>query len=386
MNRKIEKIIIKYFARSASIDELEALSKWMKDPINVDCFREFSEINYLADYSLIDFDSENEKQKTLKMIRQKRLIKINPLGIFRYAAGIILIIGLGYLIKDHKFKTLTNDIPKTVNTIIEPGSNKATLTLEDGSLLMLANDQKLKTQNADSNGEVITYNSPKKKSDKIQYNYLTTPRGGQYSLVLSDKTEVWLNSESQLKYPVAFIEGETREVELIYGEAYFDVFKISDNQASRFKVLNKSQVIEVLGTEFNLKAYKDEDYTYTTLVEGKVDINLKNGDKKQLFPEQQAKWNPSINSFSLKTDVNINNEISWRYGIFNFDGKPLVEIMKTISRWYDIDVLFLNKEIEETEFVGVIRKNRNLEDILINIKNFGVIKDYEINKKTVILK
>ena len=385
MNRRIEKIIVKYFSRSASIDELETLSKWMTDPINVDFYREFVEINYLADYSFIDFDSENEKQKILKMIRQKRLTK-NSFEIFKYAAGVILIIGLGYLMTDYKFKTPINDITKTVNTFIEPGTNKATLTLDDGSLLILANDEKVKTQNADSNGEVITYNAPKKKSDKIQYNYLTTPRGGQYSLVLSDKTSVWLNSESQLKYPVAFIEGETREVELIYGEAYFDVFNNPNNKASKFKVLNKSQVIEVLGTEFNLKAYKDEDYIYTTLVEGKVAIKLKNGDKKNILPEQQAKWNPKNNSFSLKTDINLMNEISWRYGVFNFDGKPLAEIMKTVSRWYDIEVRFLDKKIEEKEFVGVIRKNRNLEDILQNLINFEVIKDYEINEKTVILK
>lgn len=385
MNRRIEKIIVKYFSRSASIDELETLSKWMTDPINVDFYREFVEINYLADYSFIDFDSENEKQKILKMIRQKRFTK-NSFEIIKYAAGVILIIGLGYLMTDYKFKTPINDITKTVNTVIEPGTNKATLTLDDGSLLILANDEKVKTQNADSNGEVITYNAPKKKSDKIQYNYLTTPRGGQYSLVLSDKTSVWLNSESQLKYPVAFIEGETREVELIYGEAYFDVFNNPNNKASKFKVLNKSQGIEVLGTEFNLKAYKDEDYIYTTLVEGKVAIKLKNGDKKNILPEQQAKWNPKNNSFSLKTDINLMNEISWRYGVFNFDGKPLAEIMKTVSRWYDIEVRFLDKKIEEKEFVGVIRKNRNLEDILQNLINFEVIKDYEINEKTVILK
>ena len=385
MNRRIEKIIVKYFSRSASIDELEKLSKWMTDPINVNFYREFVEINYLADYSFINFDSENEKQKILKMIRQKRLTK-NSFEIFKYAAGVILIIGLGYLMTDYKFKTPINDITKTVNTVIEPGTNKATLTLDDGSLLILANDEKVKTQNADSNGKVITYNAPKKKSDKIQYNYLTTPRGGQYSLVLSDKTSVWLNSESQLKYPVAFIEGETREVELIYGEAYFDVFNNPNNKASKFKVLNKSQVIEVLGTEFNLKAYRDEDYIYTTLVEGNVAIKLKNGDKKNIFPEQQAKWNPTNNSFSLKTDINLMNEISWRYGVFNFDGKPLAEIMKTVSRWYDIEVRFLDKKIEEKEFVGVIRKNRNLEDILQNLINFEVIKDYEINEKTVILK
>ena len=195
-----------------------------------------------------------------------------------------------------------------------------------------------------------------------------------------------LNSETKLKYPVTFIKGKTRIVELVYGEAYFDVSPSSENKSANFQVLNQSQLIEVLGTEFNLKAYKDDDNVYTTLVEGKIAINLNNGKKQDLSPDQQAKWNPNTNSLSLEKDVNVYNEISWKYGVFNFNGKPLKEIMKTISRWYDVEIVFLNKKVEETEFVGVIRKNRNLEDILVNIKNFGVIKDYERKEKMVILK
>ena len=141
----------------------------------------------------------------------------------------------------------------------------------------------------------------------------------------------------------------------------------------------------MLGTEFNLKAYKDEDQIYTTLVEGEVAIYI-NGEKQNLLPAQQAKWIPDTNSFTIDSDVNVYNEISWKNGVFSFDGKSLKEIMKIVSRWYNIEVFFLDKKVETTRFVGVIRKNRKLEDILINIKNFGIIKDYEINDKRVILK
>lgn len=388
MHKKIEKIILKYFAKSASIDELKILSKWLDNPANIDFFKDLVRTNCLVEYSLIDFDTENEKQiiKSRIFQKQSKKQKIRYINFYKYAAAAILTIGLGYMLTNNLFNKPSVETPTAVNKIIEPGTDKAILTLEDGTELTLEKGQNFKTQNANSNGEAIVYESTKIKSEKIQYNYLTIPRGGQYRLVLSDKTEVWLNSETKLKYPVTFIRGKTRIVELVYGEAYFDVSPSSENKSAKFQVLNQSQLIEVLGTEFNLKAYKDDDNVYTTLVEGKIAINLNNGKKQDLSPDQQAKWNPNTNSLSLEKDVNVYNEISWKYGVFNFNGKPLKEIMKTISRWYDVEIVFLNKKVEETEFVGVIRKNRNLEDILVNIKNFGVIKDYERKEKMVILK
>ena len=388
MDQKIEKIVIKYFAKSASVDELEILSKWLDNPTHIDLFKDLVRTNCLVEYSMIDFDTDNEKQIIKARIYQKqsKKSKIRYINFYKYAAAVILIVGLGYMFTNNLSNKSSNDTPTIVNTIIEPGTDKAILTLEDGTELTLEKGQNFKTQNANSNGEAIVYESTKIKSKEIQYNYLTIPRGGQYRIVLSDKTEVWLNSDTKLKYPVTFIKGKPRFVELVYGEAYFNVSPSSDNEGAVFQVNNQSQVIEVLGTEFNLKAYNNDDNVFTTLVEGKIAINFNNSEKVDLLPNQQVEWNPNTNTLSVKKDVNVYNEISWKYGVFNFNGKPLKEIMKTISRWYDVEILFLDKKIEETEFVGVIRKNRNLEDILINIKNFGVIKDYEKKEKTVILK
>lgn len=388
MNQKIEKIVIKYFAKSASVDELEILSKWLDNPKHIDLFKDLVRTNCLVEYSMIDFDTDNEKQIIKARIYQKQSekSKIRYINYSKYAAAVVLIVGLGYMFSNKLFNRPSDDTPTIVNSIIQPGTNKAILTLEDGTELTLEKGQDFKTQNANSNGEAIVYESTKIKSEEIQYNYLTIPRGGQYRIVLSDKTEVWLNSDTKLKYPVTFIKGKPRVVELVYGEAYFNVSPSSDNEGAEFKVHNQSQVIEVLGTEFNLKAYNNDDNVFTTLVEGKIAINFNNSEKVDLFPDQQVEWNPNTNTLSVKKDVNVYNEISWKYGVFNFNGKPLKEIMKTISRWYDVQIIFLDKKIEETEFVGVIRKNRNLEDILINIKNFGVIKDYERKEKTVILK
>lgn len=387
MNKKIENTIIKYFSKSASISELEELSRWLNEEGNAVLFREFVKINYVMAYGLIDFDTEEEKQKIHAIIsrRKSNTVKTRYITLYKYAAVAVLIIGSTYLLRNIFLDNAFEKTPVLVNTNIEPGTDKATLTLGDGTHVLLEKGQALKTKNANSNGEEIVYEAKKINPDEAVYNYLTIPRGGQYRIVLSDKTEVWLNSESQLKYPVTFIEGKTRLVELVYGEAYFNVSPSIENKGAEFKVVNQSQVIEVLGTEFNLKAYKDEDQIYTTLVEGEVAIYI-NGEKQNLLPAQQAKWIPDTNSFTIDSDVNVYNEISWKNGVFSFDGKSLKEIMKIVSRWYDIEVFFLDKKVETIRFVGVIRKNRKLEDILINIKNFGIIKDYEINDKRVILK
>ncbi|WP_139956736.1 FecR family protein [Flavicella sediminum] len=273
-------------------------------------------------------------------------------------------------------------IVKENSNVILPGTNKATLTLEDGSVIILEKNITFQTSNANSNGEHIVYNPGKTKSEKVVYNYLTIPRGGQFYIILSDGTKVWLNSESQLKYPVAFNDGETRQVDLVYGEAYFDVSPSTEHNGSSFKVLNNSQEVEVLGTEFNIKAYRDETNIYTTLVEGKVVID--NGVLKQnLEPNQQLKLNTQDNNFVV-SEVDVKDEISWRDGKLSFNNESLKDIMKIISRWYDVDVVFKTKELETAEFIGVLDKQQSIEEVLSILKS-TTIENYEITNDTIIL-
>jgi transmembrane sensor len=249
------------------------------------------------------------------------------------------------------------------------------MTLEKG--------KSIQTPNAISNGEEITYDSDNIDAEEVVYNYLTIPRGGQFQVVLEDGTEVWLNSESKLKYPVRFKEGETRKVELIYGEAYFVVSPSTNHQGAKFKVFNNAQEVEVIGTQFNIKAYKDENSIRTTLVEGKVNVSIENR-KQSLVPNQQLILNTISNTTSIQ-DVDVYNEIAWKDGVFSFDEKSLEEIMTVLSRWYDIEVVFKTKSIEKLEFVGILRKNQSIEAILNSIKNFGGIKNYTIIGKKIIL-
>lgn len=320
--------------------------------------------------------------------KEQKLSAKRKFHFMRYAAAAVLVgvLTTAYFFKDVIFKQETSTIPVLVNrdskNVPEPGTDKAVLTLANGSQVVLVNGALVKTQNAKSNGEEIVYEA-KDGNNKLVYNYLTIPRGGKFSIKLSDGTQVWLNSETQLKFPIAFIEGQTRKVELVYGEAYFDVSPAAKHKGVHFEVVTNKQKVDVIGTEFNIKAYQDEANIYTTLVEGKVDVSIKN-KKQRLTPNQQLSLNIATSGSVIK-NIDVYNEIAWKEGVFSFEKITLRDMMKVLSRWYDFDVVFKNKAIENEIFDGVIRKTQSLDEILKSIKNFKIIKNYEIKDKEVTL-
>ena len=345
----------------------------------------------LTDKSLIrerkDQGNQINIQADLKKVRRKIKVPVRQL-YWKYvaAASVIALLATGYFFREALFSGLflVDEDTTIVNSTIEKGTDKAVLTLEDGTTVTLEKGKSYQANNISSNGEKLVYSQSKNAKESIKFNYLTIPRGGQFAITLSDGTRVWLNSESQLKYPIAFIEGATREVELVYGEAYFDVSPSTDHNGAKFKVLSRYQEVEVLGTEFNVKAYKDETNTYTTLVEGKVAVSSENS-KQDLTPNQQSILNMDAKTFTVET-VDVYNEISWKEGVFSFEGKSLEEIMKVLSRWYDMEVVLENEAVKNVEFNGSLGKDQSIEEILNIIKNFKVIRAYEINNRTVILK
>lgn len=327
------------------------------------------------------------KEERWKQLKSKINVPVRKL-YWKYtvtAASIVILISTAFwLTKPENPSEQQFTEPIIVNNQIETGTNKATLTLEDGSQVALEKGTAYQTTNVKSNGEEIVYEAGERNKAGIVFNTLTIPRGGQFYIVLSDGTKVWLNSESEIKYPVAFADGETRQVELVYGEAYFNVSPSTDHKGSKFKVFNQSQEVEVLGTEFNIKAYKDETNIYTTLVEGKVAVNTKNKNQL-LIPNQQLNLDITTNNIAVSL-VDIRTETSWKDGSFNFiKGKPLKEIMITLSRWYDVEIVFENKSLETVIFKGVLRKQQSIEEILSSIKSV-VITNYEINNKTIYIK
>lgn len=391
MTKKIQNITVKYFIKQASLSELDELAKWIDDPSNKEEFMKYIKINHAINLNMKKFDSDNSRKRLLQLIeREKKAQKLRIIFNYtKYAAIILMVLGVGYVIKNEVLENASDttvpkvNVPVEIVDAIKTGTDKAILTLEDGSNIDLEKGKTIKTKNVKSNGEELVYDSSQTGTE-VAYNYLTIPRGGQFHLKLADGTLVWLNSESQLKYPVAFMEGKTRIVELIYGEAYFEVTPSTDHKGATFKVYNPSQEVHVLGTAFNIKAYKDETNIYTTLVEGKVNISTAT-TSQVLEPNQQSNLNLKNNSLSINPANSI-REISWVKGLFSFKGKSLEEIAKVLGRWYDVDIKFLRPELKNVKFNGVLKKEESIEEILHSILTTNSIKAYEINNKIITLK
>ena len=387
MTQKIENLIVKYLTNAATAPELDVLSKWVEDPKNRMLFKDFVETHVAINYNMNDPETKKVIDQFLNNIRKEKAsgfrVLRQPIYKYAVAASILLFISLTVFLNRKEGVKPELIEPSVVDHVIEPGTDKATLTLEDGTVVALEKGNSFKTRNANSNGEEIIYEAGERKVKELVYNYLTIPRGGQFHIVLSDGTEVWLNSESQLKYPVDFIEGQNREVELVYGEAYFDVSPSNLHNGTKFKAINQSQEVEVLGTEFNIKAYKDESNIYTTLVEGKVEVSAFN-KTEALEPNQQLNLNLSNNNMETSS-VDVYREISWKQGVFSFKNKPLSEVMRVISRWYDVKVSFNDETLERIPFNGSLNKKLSIEKVMSIIGTTNNIA-YVIQDKAIVLK
>ena len=372
---KIDKLIIRLIENKISDRESDILKEWLQDEAHLEYFNDFIEINYLiVSKSSFDYKPSLENIKTAF---NKRKNKITYL--YKYAAAILIFVSAGYFFLTKDNSQITE--PIIVNNNIKAGTDKATLTLEDGTEVILEKGENYIADNVSSNGEEIEYNSASNSKQEIAYNYLTIPRGGQYFVKLSDGTQVWLNSESKLKYPVNFIEGKTREVELVYGEAYFDVSPSTNHKGSEFKVASEEQMIKVLGTEFNVKAYRDDSNIYTTLVEGSIALN-NTLEGTILTPNQQALLNKETQKIEVKT-VDATKETLWRSGVFSFRGTSLREVTKVLSRWYDVDFIIKDETLYDITFKGVLGKDQNIEDVLNTIITSRKLSNYEINDKII---
>lgn len=306
------------------------------------------------------------------------------------AASVILAIGIGtYFTFFNTFRQAQGDKqPITSNEIkdLPPGRDAAMLTLADGRKILLDSTTGTIT---DANGiqiinakGLLSYQGDASASLSMTYNTITTARGNQYQLQLEDGTKVWLNSASSLRYPVAFM-GNDRQVELT-GEGYFEV---AHNPAKPFKVKTDNQIVEVLGTHFNINSYSDEDAVRTTLLEGSVKVAFPNpsagGALEEVFlkPGQQAVLIGG--TLRQAQGVDLEKIMAWKNGWFEFDQLDLGAIMRQVSRWYDVDIEFEGKLTTE-KFGGRISKNLPLSAVIEMMKANGV--DCKLNGKTLSVK
>ncbi|MBO9585321.1 MAG: DUF4974 domain-containing protein [Flavobacterium sp.] len=344
-------------------------------------------LKHLTDKKLVQkraaLVSEIDKKEGWAAIQDKIEVSVKKIYIWKYAAAaaVLMLASTLYFFKSDILKENQPQKQVVAKALINPGTDKAVLVLASGEQVVLGKGTVYNSKGVHSNGTNITYKNIEAANAAITYNYLTIPRGGQFFLKLADGTRVWLNSESKLKFPVSFTDGKPREVELVYGEAYFDVSPSTAHKGSHFNVLTHNQNIEVLGTEFNIKAYLESAAIYTTLVEGKVNLSG-SFNTTVLSPGKQS----IVDDHKIRvTAVDVFNEVSWKEGIFSFQEMPLKDIMKVLERWYDINTVFKNHAAENVTFNGILDKNQKIEEILNIISNTNNIP-YEINQRTVIFK
>jgi transmembrane sensor len=383
---EIEKIIIKYIDQEANYSELKKLDLWLKDDANSVIFNRFVKTKYLVAINLGDYNLQKAKKTIKKKYElQRRKRKIAVIRKMSIAASIIVVLSFSLSLLIDNNKLLEDGSAKTA---IELRSNEAILTLNSGEKISLKSNKKYSGNNVKGNDKELLYlqkNETKKTATELAYNYLTIPRGVDFFVQLSDGTKIFLNSDSKLKYPVTFNEGETRKVELIYGEAYFEVSPSSKHNGDSFKVFTKNQEVHVLGTHFNVKAYKEDLLVSTTLIEGKVKVSS-GLNTVLLSPNQQSRVSKET-KFIEVLSVDVSHEVAWVKGLFSFNEVPLEKIMKTLSRRYNVEVVFESEEIKKYKFTGILESKTALKEIL---KFFESISDgdlkYTLKDNTIVIK
>lgn len=358
-------LIDKYLAGKASVEEEQLLLNFF------DSFQEGSawDENLFGLKQTLEEKMLKRLQAAVKKGKDTSPAKVFNIGkvlkkIAAVSIGVAIIAGL-YLYKSKNAADTAIAQKKGSDKYdAEPGINKATLTLADGSKLEL-NSAKVgvlakaghMSVKKTRDGQLIYLIAPSKSADAntpIAFNTINTPVGGQYQVILPDGTKVWLNAASSLKYPTLF-KGGQRTVELT-GEAYFEVTK---NAAMPFYVKANNMQVKVLGTHFNIMAYDNEPAIKTTLLEGSVQLSseLVNNTLK---PGQQGMLK---NGRITVSDVDAGHAIAWKNGYFEFNRSGIHEIMNQLARWYDIEIAY-EGNIPDDEFVGRIERNAKLSQVL----------------------
>lgn len=378
-------LIEKYLHNTLSDEERLQLLRMTEDadPALMELFQ-----NMLAEETTAPVDEERLRRSLEKVLEVDRVAAQPPIRVLKtawlkYAAAAVLLIGAATYVWLKNKPAAESSIAALPVTDVAPGGQKAMLTLSDGTAIALDSTAgaQLPSQQGhqvlNKNGQVI-YAPGNGEQGATAYNTLRTARGGTYRLTLSDGTTVWLNAASSISYPVAF-SGKERLVEMT-GEAYFDV---APHAQMPFRVkVNNDHVVEVLGTQFNVKAYADEDMVSTTLLQGAVRV-AGNGQRVTLKPGQQAQ--AFARQLSVKTlgQAGIAQAVAWKEGRFNFQDAHLQEIMRQLARWYDIEVVYENG-VPDLEFIGEIERSLPLSEVLKGLKMSGVNFRLEEGKRLVV--
>jgi len=367
---RAEKLLRKYKEGKTSIEEEKLIRMWYSGFSHSDASCDFNQKKSDQLLSNIHAEIANREKKS-KVIR-----------LYKYAAAaailIISLISTLFFI----FKSSNDSKVLVADYLSQLDHNKALIELADGRMVNVEDIEKLNLDlpgvNIDEAKGLISFYTPNLVDVPLLNHTIHTPAGGEYSIVLPDGSIAKLNANSTIKFPNRF--KNQREVEIL-GEVYFQIKK--DN-LKKFIVSSNHQVLEVLGTNFNIKSYKEDNITTTTLESGSLKVTDKNNHNSiVLIPGQTAR---NGNQLSLRIEGDkLQKESAWRGGEFYFDGENLEEVLSIVSRWYDINIIYQYKPSKDAQYGGVISRDKPLATVLSLLADKENLK-FVISGKEVIVK
>ncbi len=359
------------------------------------------EVEALFNKARLDFDhqgvffTEKESSQALDTLVAKvgkRTYRPNNTGIASWIAAASVVIVMSIAVYFYLgWKSPAPSFSKRANKYsIHPARKRATLALGNGKLIDIdaLGNGTLQEGNIrihkTNDGQLVYQIEKTNREDEVKQHVLSTPRGGHFQILLPDSSKVWLGPESSLHYPTRF-EGDKRSVFLI-GEAYLEVAK---NTKMAFEVNTPVSTVQVLGTNFLISAYEDMDETTTTLIEGRVQVSAQRGSGTSsrpclLQPGQRASINKYTNAITLQS-VDLEDALAWKNGYFAFHGDGIQDVMRTIAKWYDVDVIFKGDLSRET-FMGTVSRFDDIHTLLQTIALTGGVHFTIEGRKIMVMK
>ncbi|MCS3796456.1 FecR family protein [Niastella sp. OAS944] len=413
MSASLEYLLNRYANKTCTVEEKEELMRLLQESGNDEALQQLID-KMLEERPVIHTMPEKNAQAVLQAIfeaDETPVVQIDEtpvrsisFGRIAAAASVLLLLtAAGWFMLNRSVKPGVTTAAVMKNDVA-PGGSKALLTLADGSTIVLdnaANGVVAEEGNATvvklKNGQLV-YKTDKGKAagkqGEVAYNTLSTPKGGEYKIVLPDGSEVWLNAQSSITYPTTF-NAKERKVQ-VTGEAYFEVAKlvtVKDGKRVPFLVDIKNRKtggdmgqVQVLGTHFNINAYDDEKAVKTTLLEGKVkfvttpNTSAKDTASAILSPGEQAVVHGDV---QVKK-VDVNNVMAWKNGVFHFEKADIQTVMRQLSRWYDVEVVYKRDIEKDDPLFFEVKRNTNLSDVL-KVLNLANGAKFSIEDKKIIV-
>ncbi len=376
----IAQLIVNHIRGTIDENQQKILNDWLQDTNRKKLFNQIIQkkkiLRSAERYDTYDIEKAwNKLEKEMSKPKRRN-------SWLKYAAAIVLPLAISWFV--------ITQIQHSAQTVAEadtlqPGESNAVLFLADGKVIDLKNDTSgtIKLDNklllAREANKIKINSSKMMESELISMNKIVTPVGGEYQIELPDGTNVWLNADSYLEFPSRFT-GKERKV-IAHGELYFDVAKDLEKP---FVVKSQELTLEVLGTEFNLRSYKDEGNIVSTLVEGSLNVSNGSGDELLLSPGFQAELNKTDNQLSEEV-ANIEEVIAWKEGKFTFESKALCDILRDLSRWYDAELIYENETVKQETFSVDVPRYNDISGVLDLIEATDEVK-FEIEEKKIIIK